>query len=203
MSVIDPPTTDPTPSVKPGQAPPAGAQDPAAGSNKTVLLIERMSVHYDGVEDRIALDISDAECAVARLWLTRHGTDILVRTMAARIEAYATTRIARANVAPGAAGPLRESALATQQLTARLTQRSATAVALPPGTPEHLVTGVAMPVYPGRVQLDFKCRPALQASVRLQSAELLQWLGALQRQYQRAGWAQDSWPQWFAQKGKI
>lgn len=164
-----------------------------------VLLIQRMSVKYDGVEDRIAMDIASAEGSVARLWLTRHGTDILVRTTAARIEAYATTRVARANVSPGAAGPLRESALATQQLTARLTQRNASRVELPPGTPEHLVTGFAMPPSSRHIRLDFRCKPELKARVLLQSAELFQWLAALQRQYQRAGWAQDPWPQWFAQ----
>jgi hypothetical protein len=56
--------------------------------------------------------------------------------------------IAGANVAPGAAGPLCESTLATQQLTDRLTQRSVSKVDLPHGTPEHMVTGFIIPPHP-------------------------------------------------------
>lgn len=168
-----------------------------------VLLIQRMSVSYDGVEDRIALDIADAQGTVARLWLTRHGTDVMVRTTAARVEAYAAARMERGNLPPGSASQVHQSALAAQQLTARLTQRRASAVELSPGTPEHLVTGFAMPPSSRYIQLDFRCKPELRVRVRLQSAELLQWLAALQRQYQRAGWTQDAWPQWFAQKGKV
>ena len=44
-----------------------------------------MSVSYDGVEDRIAMDIADAKGAVVRLWLTRYGTDLMVRTTADRV----------------------------------------------------------------------------------------------------------------------
>ena len=165
-----------------------------------VLLIQRMSVKYDGYEDRIALDIAAVEGRVARLWLTRHGTDIMVRSAAAKVEAYAIAQIARANVPSDAAGQLRESALATRQLTARLTQRSASAVEVPPGTPEHLVTGFAMPPNPHHIQLDFKCRPELSARVLLHSAELFQWLAALQRQYQKSGWGMEVWPAWFTQR---
>ncbi len=167
-----------------------------------VLLIQRMSVSYDGVEDRIAMDIENAEGAVARLWLTRFGTDLMVRTTADRVEAYATAQLARANVAPNDAAQVRESALATRQLTARLTQRSASAVALPPGTAEHLVTGFAMPPNKGSIQLDFMCKPEMKARVLLQSAELFQWLGAVQRQYQRAGWSMEVWPAWLSQRAQ-
>jgi len=62
---------------------------------------------------------------------------------------------------------------------------------LPPGTPEHLVTGFAMPPNAQHIQLDFKCRPELNATVLLQTAELFQWLAALQRQYKKAGWGMD------------
>jgi len=65
-----------------------------------VLLIQRMSVKYDGYEDRIALDITNTAGAVARLWLTRHGSDVMVRTTSARVEAYAIAQMARANVSP-------------------------------------------------------------------------------------------------------
>lgn len=167
-----------------------------------MLLIQRMSVKYDVLEDRIALDITNTTGSVARLWLTRHGSDIMVRANASRVEAYATTLMARANVPADSAHQLRQSALATQQLTARLTQRRATAVELVPGTQEHLVTGVAMPANAKHIQLDFKCRPELNARVLLQSAELFQWLAALQRQYQKAGWGMEVWPQWFMQKNK-
>jgi hypothetical protein len=167
-----------------------------------VLLIQRMSVKYDGNEDRIALDITNTTGTMARLWLTRHGTDILVRTTSAKVEAYAIAQMARANVYPDQADKIRRSALATQQLTARLTQRSASAVDLPPGTQEHLVTGFAMPPNAQHIQLDFKCRPERNATVLLQTAELFQWLAALQRQYLRAGWGMEVWPAWFTQKGK-
>jgi hypothetical protein len=105
-------------------------------------------------------------------------------------------------VPPVQADQLRQSALATHQLTARLTQRSATAVDIPPGTPEHLVTGFSMPPNAQHIQLDFKCRPELAARVLLQTAELFQWLAALQRQYQKAGWGMEVWPDWFTQKSK-
>jgi hypothetical protein len=136
------------------------------------------------------------------MWLTRHGSDIMVRSTAARVEAYAVGQMARANVPPVQADQLRQSALATHQLTARLTQRSATAVDIPPGTPEHLVTGFSMPPNAQHIQLDFKCRPELAARVLLQKAELFQWLAALQRQYQKAGWGMEVWPDWFTQKSK-
>ena len=105
-------------------------------------------------------------------------------------------------MAPNDAAQVRESALATRQLTARLTQRSASAVELPPGTAEHLVTGFAMPPNKGSIQLDFMCKPEMKARVLLQSAELFQWLGAVQRQYQRAGWSMEVWPAWLSQRAQ-
>jgi len=173
--------------------------EPSAQPDGKVLIIQRMSISYDGLEDRVALDIADADGRVARLWITRYGTDVMVRTTAGRVESYAAAQLAKANVSPGDADQLRQSALATHQLTARLTQRNATAVALPEGAAEHLVTGFSMPPNAACIQLDFKCRPALAASVRLQSAELFQWLAAVQRQYKRAGWSMDVWPAWFSQ----
>ena len=137
---------------------------------------------------------------MARLWLTRHGTDIMVRTTAAQMESYATGQLTKARVAPGAADQVRQSALATQQLTARLTQRNASAVELPAGTAEHLVTGFAMPPNKHGIQLDLRCQPDLTARVLLQSAELFQWLAAVQRQYQRAGWGMEVWPAWLTQR---
>jgi hypothetical protein len=175
------------------------AQAPADASGE-LLLIQRMSVRYDGLEDRIALDVASEQGRVARLWLTRHGTDTMVRTTAAQVESYATAQLAKARVAPSDADQIRQSALAAQQLTARLTQRNATAVELTPGSTEHLVTGFAMPAHKHGIQLDFRCRPEVNARVVLQSAELFQWLGALQRQYQRAGWALDVWPAWLSQR---
>jgi len=192
-------TTDASePETNPAERLPEALKGPKA----ELLLIQRMSVKYDGVEDRIALDITNATGTVARLWLTRHGSDVLVRTTAAKVEAYAVGQMARANVPPVHADQVRQSALATHQLTARLTQRSATAVDIPPGTPEHLVTGFAMPPNVHHIQLDFKCRPELSARVLLQQAELFQWLAALQRQYQKAGWSMEAWPDWFTQKSK-
>lgn len=181
------------------------AERPAEASKDTrseVLLIQRMSVKYDGYEDRIAMDITNVEGTVARLWLTRHGSDIMVRSTSARVEAYANAQMAKARVSPDHANQVRESALATQQITARLTQRRAEAVELPHGAPEHLVTGFAMPPNASHIQLDFNCRPALKARVLLQQAELFQWLSALQRQYQKAGWGMEVWPVWFTQKSK-
>ena len=166
------------------------------------MRIKRMSVKYDALQDRIALDVADSAGVVTRLWLTRRGTDQIVGAAAARVEAYAVAQFARAQVPAAAADQLRQSALATRQLTARLTQRSASAVELPPGTPEYLVTGFALPQNPKLVRLDFICQPVFTAGVLLQSAELFQWLGALQRQYQKAGWRSEVWPTWLAQRPK-
>lgn len=180
---------------------PAASLEPASTDAGSVLLpIQRMSVKYDGLEDRIALDVASAQGRVARLWLTRYGTDTMVRATAALVESYAVAQLAKARVAPGDADQIRQSALATQQLTARLTQRNASAVELTPGSTEHLVTGFAMPPNQHGIQLDFVCRPKIKARVVLQSAELFQWLGAVQRQYQRAGWAMDAWPAWLGQR---
>ena len=180
---------------------PAASLEPASTDAGSVLLpIQRMSVKYDGLEDRIALDVASAQGRVARLWLTRYGTDTMVRATAALVESYAVAQLAKARVAPGDADQIRQSALATQQLTARLTQRNASAVELTPGSKEHLVTGFAMPPNQHGIQLDFVCRPKIKARVVLQSAELFQWLGAVQRQYQRAGWTMDVWPAWLSQR---
>lgn len=164
-----------------------------------ILLIERMSVRYDSYEDRIALDVADHGGAQARLWLTRRGANVLVQTTVARVEAYVAAKIAASDVDPGAAKPLRESALATQQLTARLTQRKAGAVDLPPGSAEHLVTAIQMTPHPNRIQIDFQSGTTVPSRVLLQSAELFQWLAALQRQYHKAGWSLEAWPVWFTQ----
>jgi len=163
-----------------------------------VLRVQRLSVSYDGLEDRIAVDVSGDQQRLARLWFTQYGANLLVRTTAAQVEAYAAAQQAAANVAPAAADQLRQSALATRQLTARLTQRSTPAVQLPAGAAAHLVTGFVMPPVKGAVQLDFKCQPELTVRVQFQSAELFQWLGALQRQYLRAGWPMQAWPAWIS-----
>jgi hypothetical protein len=170
--------------------------------DQTVLRIQRMSVSFDALEDRIALDVDGVEGVVARLWLTRRGTDTIVSAAAAKVEAYAVSQYARANVPPAAADQLRQSALATRQLTARLTQRNAQGVIVSADTPEHIVTGFALTSNAQHIRLDFQCRPELSAMVLLQSAELFQWLAALQRQYQKAGWGMEVWPAWFTQKSK-
>ena len=183
------------------QAHPGASPAPApAGAGAGLLPIQRMSVKYDGLEDRIAMDVASEQGRVARLWITRHGTDTMVRATSALVESYAAAQLAKARVAPGDADQIRQSALAAQQLTARLTQRNVSAVELTPGSTEHLVTGFAMLPNKHGIQLDFVCRPELKARVVLQSAELFQWLGAVQRQYQRAGWAMDAWPAWLGQR---
>ena len=165
-----------------------------------VLAVQRMSVNYDGLEDRIAMDVASPQGRVARLWLTRYGADVMVRTAAAQVESGAALQLARARVAPASAGQIRHSALAAQQLTARLTQRSASAVQRTVGSTEHLVTGFAMPPHSRGIRIEFRCRPQLKVTMVLQSAELFQWLGAVQRQYLCAGWPTDAWPAWLSQR---
>lgn len=125
------------PGASPAQAP--------KGAGNELLPIQRMSVKYEGLEDRIALDVASAQGRVARLWLTRYGADTMVLATAALVESYATVQLAKARVAPSDAEHIRQSALATQQLTARLTKRNAPAVELTPGSTEHLVIGFAVP----------------------------------------------------------
>lgn len=172
--------------------------DKSAGT--PVVLVQRMSVRFDALQDRIALDVASGSNALARLWLTRRGADLLVQSAAARVEAYAATQSARAGVAPEAANQLRQSALVARQLTARLTQRQADEVALAPGAPQHLIVGFTMPEQGRRVQLDLHCQPPLRVRLQLQSAELFQWLAALQRQYRKGGWDLGVWPSWLAQR---
>ena len=180
----------------PGASP---AQAPKDAGNE-LLPIQRMSVKYEGLEDRIALDVASAQGRVARLWLTRYGADTMVLATAALVESYATVQLAKARVAPSDAEHIRQSALATQQLTARLTKRNAPAVELTPGSTEHLVIGFAVPPRKHGIQLVFVCRPEIKARVVMQPAELFQWLGTVQPQYQRAGWALDVWPAWLSQR---
>ena len=183
------------------QAHPGASPAPApAGAGAGLLPIQRMSVKYDGLEDRIAMDVASEQGRVARLWITRHGTDTMVRATSALVESYAAAQLAKARVAPGDADQIRQSALAAQQLTARLTKRNAPAVELTPGSTEHLVIGFAVPPRKHGIQLVFVCRPEIKARVVLQPAELFQWLGTVQRQYQRAGWALDVWPAWLSQR---
>lgn len=189
-----------TSAINPQAHPGAGPAQAPTDAGSELLTIQRMSVKYDGLEDRIALDVASAQGRVARLWFTRYGADALVRATAALVESYATVQLAKARVAPSDAEQIRQSALTTQQLTARLTQRNAAAVQLTPGGTEHLVTGFAMPPHKHGIQLAFVCRPEIKARVVLQPAELFQWLSAVQRQYQRAGWALDVWPAWLSQR---
>jgi hypothetical protein len=181
------------------QAVATAAAPTAAGVPSEVLLVERMSVRYDSYQDRIALDIADQAGALARLWLTRRGANVLVQTTVSRVEAFVAARIAAQDVDPSAAKPMRESALAAQQLTARLTQRKAQAVDVPAGTTQHLVTAINMTTHPHRIQIDFRSGDTTPAQVLLQSAELFQWLAAVQRQYLKAGWSLEAWPGWFTQ----
>ncbi len=166
-------------------------------AGRPIICIERVSFSYDGLEDRIALDVTDASQTVVRLWLTRFGADALVRATAQRVEAYAAAQIAGTQVSADQAIHARDAALAARQLTARLTQRRAAAVRLPPGTPEYLVRGLAMPQNSRCIQLELRCRPELDVNAFLQPAELFQWLGAMRRQYKRASWDLSAWPAWF------
>lgn len=157
--------------------------------------ITRVTVVYDPEEDRLALDVENQHQARRRLWLTRRLLDQLIPALLQPL-CHSTASVAQPANAP--APP--EAKQVYAQLAARLQHKPARPVS-PPEGPATLVQEVLVARRQnGPWRLTFRREGAEPAELALPDAALRQWLEALHRNYQKAGWGNAIWPDWVGNR---
>lgn len=158
------------------------------------LILEKMTLTYAAAEDRMRLAGIAKDGNAITLWLTQRLCDQMVRTLTGCLEKLAEARGALA----------KDAVLSLQQTAAR--QNLPSLPALPPVTagPEAtqaLVRAIEVRQNGKRFVLAFKFGKAARAEIAFGGPGVYHWLWVLNGRYLKAGWALQSWPDWFEGPG--
>ena len=151
------------------------------------MLLTKVTVTYSEVEDLICMSALLQEGEPVVFWLTLRLCRLVVRALTDHLERSVSG-----------------SDLIDIGLLLTCRQRDAE-WQHEPSEPVHYSTGSQV-VLPERVDLScttesvallFPMDDGDIAQLPMSMQELRQWLGIVHRQFQRAGWPMDEWPEWF------
>ena len=154
-----------------------------------MLVIQKISQHYDPEQDRIGLTAQNAEGRIILLWLTQR----LANRLAAALVGWLNEELK--SMAPGQSV---FSLHAWEQSAARAQMKPGRPVVPALAQGEALLHAVDLARGPNGYTLTFKWGSAGAARLMLNSTELRQWLIILHRLFDAAEWSKHAWPEWFA-----
>lgn len=154
-----------------------------------MIVIKKITQHYDPEQDRIGLTTEDAEGRVHLLWLTLRLANRLAGTLANWLDEDVKA------LAPG-----------QSVFSLHAWEQSAAQAQFTPGRPvkltavrgEALLNAVDLVRGPNGYTLTFKWGTGGAARLTVTVTELRQWLIILHRQFDTAGWPKNAWPKWFS-----
>lgn len=159
------------------------------------MKITTLTTRYDPREDRISLDIADAEGYGQRRWLTER----LLRGLLVNLLKHTELSLTDVEGDPQRS----QAANIYAQLQARLTHKAHPAVQVSNGTSGELITAIDITMSKGAgVQLSFRTSGQEADTLSLDAQELRQWLQALYRATQQAAWF-GLWPSWMKQSPRL
>ena len=151
--------------------------------------IQKVSLLYIPVEDRLAFDVEDAEGAGTRLWLTQKLCRALVSVLVPMLH-----KVAAPHLPPDA----RETAQSWEQAAAMAEFGKVPGVRVRPDGVSGLVQAVHISPPGDRMTLTFDFGAGGSRSVTLTLQALRQTLAVMYRLHVEAAWPLDLWPSWIA-----
>lgn len=161
----------------------------------------KLSLVYDGVEDRILLLSEDADGAICRLWLTRRMTNRVVLALVKWLGEQSASQLPQ--VPPATAQTWNQAAAVSQFIPSApvdvaISSPSAAAADAPASVAaEGLVRSVDVQRSGDSYMLIFHLGPEPTLASPFSAVELRQWLSILHGLYQTAGWSMEAWPSWM------
>ncbi len=157
--------------------------------------IHTVTMSFNAMEDRIAMDSADQKGQIERLWLSRRLLDKLIPTLADQLEVNSNHQIPTEL----------EQSLAQEK--AELDKKHSEAVKVEARNPSWLVTSVQVGRNENEFQLLFlgenDFEPSTysnQARFDLAIPNLRQWLNAVYQIYLKAEWETKAFPRWINDK---
>lgn len=155
------------------------------------MQITAITTEYDPQEDRLCLDIADAQGSTGRRWLTYRLLTRLLPTLLKQ----AQQQIAAAPDTPVAA---QQAANIYAQLQARITKKPAAPVQVDHSATGQLIHEINLSLpKAGGATLHLRTAQPVADTLKLTSQELRQWLEALRHACRQADWPSEMWPDWL------
>jgi hypothetical protein len=155
------------------------------------LILEKMTLTYVAAEDRMRLAGIAKDGNAVTLWLTQRLCNQVVRTLTGCLEKLAE---ARGRLA-------KDAVLSLQQTAARQNLPALSPVTTGPEATQALVRAIEVRQNGKRFVLAFKFGKAARAEIAFGGPGVYHWLWVLNGRYVKAGWALQSWPDWFEGPG--
>lgn len=151
------------------------------------LILEKMTLTYVAAEDRMRLAGIAKDGDAITLWLTQRLCNQVVRTLTGCLEKLAEARGTLA----------KDAVLSLQQTAARQNLPALPPVTAGPEATQALVRAIEVRQNGKRFVLGFKSGKAACAEIAFGGPGVYHWLWVLNGRYVKAGWALQSWPDWF------
>lgn len=159
---------------------------------ESIFAIHIVTMSFNPMEDRIAMDSSDQTGKVQRLWFSRRILDKLIPTLADQLEINSSQKIPTEL----------EQSLAQEK--AEMDKQPSEAIKTESRNPSWLVTSIQVGRNKRKFQLVFlgenENEPTAiknQAKFNLAIANLRQWLNAVYKIYLKAAWETKAFPPWL------
>ena len=151
------------------------------------MLLTKVTCTYSEIEDRIRMSAMLQEGEPVVFWLTHR----LASRMVAALTLHLERSVSRSSLVD--MGLL----LACQQCEAEWQHEPSEPVSYKPESLRILPEKVALNCSAENAALLFPLGDGRQAQMRMNLLELRQWLAIMHRQYKKAGWPMEVWPEWF------
>lgn len=157
--------------------------------------IEKITLAYDEREDRLRLDMQEADGQLLTLWLTRRLADRLARALVDKLDSRLAATVAGGALQAASLAALQE----WEQSSAMAQYRSDTPVRGETAGRGGLIDSIDIGQRGAATVLVFRWPAGHDATLALEAAQLRQWLTIVYRDYGRAQWPTEGvWPGWLA-----
>lgn len=154
-----------------------------------MFIIQKITPRYDQEQDRLSLNVQNAEGQVLLLWLTQRLANRLAQTLGGWLDE---------TLDAGATGQAASSLHAFEQSVAQAHLKAHRPVEPDAAQAEILLTSVDLGRSPDGYVFTFKWGGEGGARLFLSLLELRQLLGIISLLFDAADWPRHAWPSWFA-----
>lgn len=152
------------------------------------MKLDKVTLDYVAVEDRVLLRAQDAAGNVVAFWLTLRMSRALLKSLVEHLE----------NLTPKLPATDQEILQTFRQTSALMKLSSTEAVQAAKSAPS-LITTLDLQRNPNGVLLQLPLADGATADLALDSVQLRQYLHILRSMFLRADWPLDDWPSWMGE----
>jgi len=165
------------------------SKDSPQTTEMAIVTLERLTLTYSALEDRLQLGASSNQGETLQFWLTQRFCTILAPKLFEWLE--------KSKHAQGTEEVPCEEILMFQQASAQLQQAPTAAIEIIADCPTKLVSTVDIKQEAEHLMLIFPVSENRKAVVAFTATNLSQWLAIIYMRFQEANWPLACWPVWF------